>query len=111
MRQRIAQAFIAKRVRSLTTRRAVAAVKAGGVPGPEMSIGKLAATEDQRRLADTVAELLGPSIAADTGAWGTYAWGEMLCGVPGFRIAGGTDEIQRNIIGERVLGLPREPRV
>jgi alkylation response protein AidB-like acyl-CoA dehydrogenase len=109
VRQRLAQAVIEKRVRSLTTRRAVAAVKAGGVPGPEMSIGKLAATEGVRRLADLAAELLGPRLTADTGEWGTFAWGEMLCGVPGFRIAGGTDEIQRNIIGERVLGLPREP--
>ena len=38
-------------------------------------------------------------------------WGEHLLGAPGYRIAGGSDEIQRNIIGERVLGLPGEPRV
>jgi alkylation response protein AidB-like acyl-CoA dehydrogenase len=47
---------------------------------------------------------------ADTGEWGTYAWSEHLLGAPGYRVAGGTDEVQRNIIGERVLGLPREPR-
>ena len=55
--------------------------------------------------------LLGPQLGADTGDWGTWAWTEHLLGAPGYRIAGGTDEIQRNIIAERVLGLPRrEPR-
>ena len=55
--------------------------------------------------------MLGPSLTADTGEWGTYAWNEHVLGAPGYRIAGGSDEIQRNIIGERVLGLPGEPRV
>ncbi|MGZ4756095.1 MAG: acyl-CoA dehydrogenase family protein, partial [Acidimicrobiia bacterium] len=55
-------------------------------------------------------QILGPRIAADTGEWGTYAWGELLLGVPGMRVAGGTDEIMRNIVGERVLGLPKEPK-
>ena len=49
-------------------------------------------------------------LAADAGGWGTWAWTEHLLGAPGYRIAGGTDEIQHNIIAERVLGLPREPR-
>ena len=53
----------------------------------------------------------GRRSTADTGEWGTYAWNEHLLGAPGYRIAGGSDEIQRNIIGERVLGLPGEPRV
>ena len=57
-----------------------------------------------------VRQLLGPELAADTGGWGTFAWTEHLLGAPGYRIAGGTDEIQRNILAERVLGLPREPR-
>ena len=52
-----------------------------------------------------------PALIADTGAWGTYGWAEHVLGAPGYRIAGGSDEIQRNIIGERVLGLPPEPRV
>jgi alkylation response protein AidB-like acyl-CoA dehydrogenase len=47
---------------------------------------------------------------ADTGEWGTYAWAELVLSVPGLRLGGGTDEIQKNIIGERVLGLPREPK-
>ena len=58
-----------------------------------------------------VSRLLGPALGADTGEWGTYAWGEHVLGAPGYRIAGGSDEVQRNIIAERVLGLPPEPRV
>ena len=60
---------------------------------------------------DAVSSLLGARLTADTGEWGTYAWGEHVLGAPGYRIAGGSDEIQRNIVGERVLGLPAEPRV
>ena len=54
------------------------------------------------------AELLGPKITADTGEWGTYAWSQLLLGSPGGRIAGGSDEVMRNIVGERVLGLPKD---
>ena len=39
--------------------------------------------------------------------WGTFAWTEQVLGAPGYRIAGGSDEIQRTIIAERVLGMPR----
>jgi len=60
---------------------------------------------------DVAGQLLGPRLTADTGEWGTFGWNEHVLGAPGYRIAGGTDEIQRNIIGERVLGLPGEPRV
>jgi alkylation response protein AidB-like acyl-CoA dehydrogenase len=75
-----------------------------------MSIGKLALTQNFQVVADMLADMLGPRLAADTGEWGTYAWSELVLGVPGFRIAGGTDEVMRNIVGERVLGLPKEPR-
>ena len=56
------------------------------------------------------ADMLGPRLAADSGEWGTYAWHEFVLGMPGMRVAGGTDEIMRNIVGERVLGLPKEPK-
>ena len=61
-------------------------------------------------LAQHAGALSGAAVTADTGEWGRYAWTGMLLGVHSQRIAGGTDEIQRNIIGERGLGLPREPR-
>ena len=62
-------------------------------------------------MSDAISGVLGPHLVADTGEWGTYEWGEHVLGAPGYRIAGGSDETQRNIIGERVLGLPGEPRV
>jgi alkylation response protein AidB-like acyl-CoA dehydrogenase len=74
------------------------------------SLVKLYATDADRRLAQLALDVLGPSLVADTGEWGTYAWSRVLLGVHATRIAGGTDEIQRNILAERALGLPREPR-
>ncbi|MFR9804125.1 acyl-CoA dehydrogenase family protein [Pseudonocardia sp. RS010] len=88
--------------------RAEAAAKAGQV-GAEMSLSKLALTENLAALAHLVGVVLGPKLLADTGEWGTFAWSEFILGVPGFRLGGGTDEIQRNIVAERVLGLPKEP--
>jgi alkylation response protein AidB-like acyl-CoA dehydrogenase len=79
-------------------------------PGAEGSIGKLVWTETLQHFSRTIAAILGPRLAADTGEWGTFAWTEFLYGTAGYRIAGGTDEIQRNIIAERLLGLPRDPR-
>ena len=79
----------------------------GAERGAEGSILKLLGSKQNFRIGELAAELLGPSFAADTGEWGTYSWSRFLCGAPAMRIAGGTDEIQRNILGDRVLGLPR----
>ncbi|MFV0309429.1 MAG: acyl-CoA dehydrogenase family protein [Desertimonas sp.] len=76
-------------------------------PGPEMSMSKLAHTQNATAVGEFASAVLGSAVQADTGVWGTYAWARTLLGAPGLRIAGGTDEIQRNILAERVLGLPR----
>jgi alkylation response protein AidB-like acyl-CoA dehydrogenase len=68
-------------------------------------------TANMARVTEVISSVLGPRLVADTGEWGTFAWAEHVLGAPGYRIAGGSDEIQRNIIGERVLGLAAEPRV
>jgi acyl-CoA dehydrogenase len=109
VRQRLADIYIRANVARLTSLRGMAKVRAGQVPGPEMSIGKLALTQNMQVTAKALTEILGPRLVADSGEWGTYAWAEFILGVPGGRIAGGTDEIMRNIVGERVLGLPKEP--
>jgi alkylation response protein AidB-like acyl-CoA dehydrogenase len=111
VRQVLAELYVQHRVTQLTNRRAAAALKAGQTPGPEGSLGKLMWTANMTRVSDAISTILGPRLVADTGEWGTYAWVEHVLGAPGYRIAGGSDEIQRNIIGERVLGLPPEPRV
>jgi acyl-CoA dehydrogenase len=108
-RQQLADIFINSKVSTYTSQRAMAKIKAGGLPGPEMSIAKLSLTTNMRRICDLLSLVLGPRLVADSGEWGTYAWSELLLGVPGIRVAGGTDEIMRNIIGERVLGLPKDP--
>ena len=109
IRQQIAEIVVNGRVASYTNMRAMAKIAAGQLPGPEMSIAKLSLTMNMRRMADLLSSVLGPKLVADSGEWGTYAWAQFVLGVPGMRIAGGSDEILHNIIGERVLGLPKEP--
>jgi alkylation response protein AidB-like acyl-CoA dehydrogenase len=86
--------------------RAEAGVKAGNPPGPEMSLSKLALVSNLAAMSDLVAAALGMRLVVDTGLDETFAWTEFVLGVPGMRLGGGTDEVQRNIIAKRVLGLP-----
>jgi len=109
VRQQLARVIVNTRVARVTNLRAMARVAAGQAPGPEMSIAKMALTDNLLQTCDLVSSVLGPELVADSGRWGTYAWAELVTGVPGMRIAGGTDEVLRNIVGERVLGLPKEP--
>lgn len=110
VRQRLGDAAIYERAAALMVARFAERERAGAVPGVEGSIGKLVWTQNLKRVGDAAASFLGDRIIADTGESDTFAWSEHLLGAPGYRIAGGSDEIQRNIIGERGLGLPREPR-
>jgi alkylation response protein AidB-like acyl-CoA dehydrogenase len=111
VRQELANVIIHQRVANYNNQRAMDKIKAGQLPGPEMSIAKLAGTMNLRRLGDFVSHVLGPKLIADTGEWGTYAWSQLILGTPGGRIAGGSDEVMRNIVGERVLGLQKEPGI
>ena len=87
-----------------TAFKALSALGAGAIPGPEAGLGKIGLMEAGNMGAELLMELLGPD-ALDG------EWGGLLAEMQGLRTGGGTDEILRNTIGERVLGLPPEPRV
>ena len=113
-RQRLVQLHSEERIRDWTNQRVRAGLKAGKVPGPEGSIGKVHQGELNQRIQLLAADLLGA---------GATAWD---CTEPGYAeampyevagmlrsrantIEGGTTEVNKNVVGERVLGLPREP--
>ena len=105
-RVRMIDAIMRDRTMRWNAARAQAARRAGKPPGPEGSLAKLAASDVARKSALAHTSLHGARamLAGDLVH-------EILVSVPAVSIAGGTDEIQHNIIGERVLGLPKEPSV
>ena len=114
-RQSLARLYIEERIRSITNRRVLAGLSAGRAPGAESSVGKVHSGDLNQRLQVLTSDLLGADAMAWRGeALGTY--GESLPrevhGMLRSRantIEGGTSEVNKNIVGERVLGLPREP--
>jgi alkylation response protein AidB-like acyl-CoA dehydrogenase len=110
LRQRLAEVYTLGRVLALTNLRYLTRQLRGEPPGAEGSVLKLTFTEAYRQLAEAAAEILGPHHqlwkgaphAPDAGRWAFQSLFALRWG-----IAGGTSEVQRSIIGERLLGLPR----
>jgi alkylation response protein AidB-like acyl-CoA dehydrogenase len=105
-RQRAAHVMTLLEVQRWTARRAEANARAKGRPGPEGSGAKVRASTVTSLTADLALDMQGADAMLTGGEWQT-----LFLTAPSLSIRGGTDEIQRNIVGERVLGLPPEPRL
>ncbi len=110
LRQRIAQVYIDDQLLQITSKRAAARRRRGEGVGPEGSVLKVMASEHAKRTQDLSVDLegLGGQAWGDGDRWrDRSAWSLMR--VQSKTISGGTSEIQRNILSERVLGLPKDP--
>jgi alkylation response protein AidB-like acyl-CoA dehydrogenase len=110
-RQWLADAYIRFEVLKYLRLRVQDAARAGRDPGPESSVLKLAVSEQSARNGDLALALEGPAamLLRDDAPYGGF-WQQMFLGQWGVRIGGGTEQVQHNVIGERVLDLPPEPR-
>jgi alkylation response protein AidB-like acyl-CoA dehydrogenase len=114
VRQRIADAYIADRGIALTRMRTISALSSGRTPGPESSISKVVVAKTMQEMGAFAADLAegsGAMMGKDSPDLPHLSRFQMsYIGAAGLRIAGGTDEILKNIIAERVLGLPGDIR-
>jgi len=113
IRQQIARFYIRAKGLQFTGNRTLTALSRGQTPGPESSLGKLVGGVLVQDMSEFGIELAGMAgmMNDETYSLDKAMWQERFLGIPGLRIAGGTDEILRNIIAERVLGLPPEIRL
>ncbi|MDF2900929.1 MAG: dehydrogenase family protein [Phenylobacterium sp.] len=113
VREKLADWYVQAEGLKHTRNRTMTALSRGQTPGPESSIGKIISAVQMQELANTAVEMLDQYGIISDGDLApqdaAFHWSLMFA--PGLRIAGGTDEILRNIIAERVLGLPGDIRV
>jgi alkylation response protein AidB-like acyl-CoA dehydrogenase len=109
VRDLLMRIYAMETTKSLVALRTRAELRAGKTPGPGGSLGKLATSVIARRFRAVALEIAGPgSIAWEPGDGDGGVLQQQMIWSLQWGIAGGTDEIQRNIIGDRVLGLPRD---
>jgi len=114
VRAKLANWYVQESGLKYTILRTLTALSRGDIPGPENSIGKLVGGKKSQDMASFAMDLLEQEgIVRDRDADEAFAalFQDTYMSIPGLRIAGGTDEIMANIIAERVLGLPQEPRM
>jgi alkylation response protein AidB-like acyl-CoA dehydrogenase len=107
VRAAFGQLMMELRAARYVTQVTAARARGGDAPGPEAALSKITLAANVSRLGRYIAEVLGPRFAGDNGEWGTYPWTNVLLGAPGYRLGGGTDEVLKNTVAQRVLGLPR----
>jgi alkylation response protein AidB-like acyl-CoA dehydrogenase len=105
VRQRLGEISTELLALRFTGYRILTAIQRGQIPGPEAGMSKVTAVKAAIEAADLITDVFGPS-ALEEGEW-SY----LTSFLPGLKSAGGTEEILRNTVGERVLGLPPEPRL
>ena len=113
LREKLADWYVQAEGLKHTTMRTITALSRGETPGPENSIGKVVGAVMRQEMAREAMEMLGEyGVITDPSLAPLEAeFQNAVLGAPGGRIAGGTDEILRNIIAERVLGLPGDIRL
>ncbi len=108
IRDRVAQEWIELQALKMTNYRSLTTLMQTGIPGPEGSVSKLHWSEQNQRLTKLALEVLASGDGGSNGAGGDYDyWRHQQLRSRGNTIEAGTSEILRNIIAERVLGLPR----
>ena len=110
-RDRLVREWAALSILEWSAQRALERRQAGQRPGAEGSLAKLGTNAFIKDLANLGLEAWGPEATVRRPGPPVEEWQTMWGVSPSLSIRGGTDEIQRNIVGERVLGLPPEPRV
>jgi alkylation response protein AidB-like acyl-CoA dehydrogenase len=105
VRQRLGEISTDLLALRFTGYRILTAIQRGQIPGPEAGMSKVTAVRAAIEAADLIADVLGPEALEDG------EWSYLTSFLPGLKSAGGTEEILRNTVGERVLGLPPEPRL
>jgi alkylation response protein AidB-like acyl-CoA dehydrogenase len=109
VRQRVVGLWAEERIRGWTNARVRAGLGAGRPPGPESSVGKVHQGDLNQRIQLAACDLLGPAATAWTAGDRLPAEVKGMLRSRANTIEGGTTEVNKNVIGERVLGLPREP--
>jgi alkylation response protein AidB-like acyl-CoA dehydrogenase len=106
VRRRLGEIAVELLAVRFTGYRTLTALQKGQIPGPESGLAKVTTVNAAIAAGELIADVLGPEALDDDSQW-AY----MISFLPGLKSAGGTEEILRNTVGERVLGLPPEPRL
>jgi alkylation response protein AidB-like acyl-CoA dehydrogenase len=106
VRKRLGEIAVELLAIKFTGYRTLTALQKGQIPGPEAGLAKVTTVNAAVAAGELIADVLGPEALDDA-----EQWAYMISFLPGLKSAGGTEEILRNTVGERVLGLPPEPRL